>query len=162
MSINPDAIYAELIAARLSVPCPMPRCRAGVGRNCTTPNGWRTYHRAREKAAYGEPATPTKPRKHRLTEAQAQRIEAAAHYGQIYAADQHATLGGDAAERAVADSLLRHNLVEQTATTPSGERVLQLTADGWRTYWHHRLIIRHLPDDRHSTTCPCKGEEAFR
>lgn len=141
---------------RLSVPCPQPRCPAGVGDLCRTPNGWLTYHKAREKAVSGVSAA--KPRKHRLTDAQAQRIEWAAEAGVYYAAGQYANLRGDAAERAVADALLRAKLIQQVGTGDDGqERVLQLTADGWRTYWHHRLVIRRLPDDRHVATCPCEG-----
>jgi hypothetical protein len=139
--------------ARLSAPCPMPRCRAGVGRDCTTPNGWLTYHKARERAVRGE-ATPAH-RRPRLTDAQAQRIEWAAESGTYHAAGQYATLGGDATERACADALERHGYIEQYDPSDSGERKFRLTAEGWRTYWHHRLVIRRLPDGRHDSTCPC-------
>jgi hypothetical protein len=135
--------------ARLSAPCPMPRCRAAVGEGCRTPNGWLAYHKARERAVRGEQPKPT--RKHRLTDAQAQRIEVAAEYGQFCAPGQYADLGGDAAERAVADALERH-----------GERTMRLTAEGWRTYWHHRLVIRRLPDGRHDSTCPCASADLLR
>lgn len=145
---------------RLSAPCPMPRCPGRVGQDCQTPNGYRTYHKARERAVAGQP--PRKPGKPRLTDAQAQRIEAAAEYEVIYAAGQYATLGGDATERAVGDALLRHGWVEQTGESPSGERTMRLTAEGWRMYWHHRLVIRRLPDGRHTETCPCAREGAVR
>lgn len=144
--------------ARLSVPCPQPRCLARTGEDCRTPNGWLTYHKAREKAVRGE--APAAPRRHRLTDAQAQRIEVAAHYGQVYAAGQYANFAGDAAERAVADALVHHGLMEAVAADQYGERKLHLTAEGWRTYWHHRLVIRRLPDDQHAGTCPCAEEEA--
>lgn len=157
---DPDATYQQRHAARLSEPCPMPRCRAGVGQQCTTPNGWLAYHKARENAVLGVTPALAKPRKHRLTDAQAQRIELAAQFGQLYAADQHAALGGDAAERVCADALERAGLVAQVGTGDDGcERIFELTAEGWRTYWHHRLVIRRLPDERHAETCPCEAEE---
>lgn len=143
--------------ARLSAPCPMPRCRAQVGVDCTTPNGWLTYHKARERAVRGEQPRAT-ARRHRLTEAQAERVEIAAQHGHLYAPGQHAQFGGDAAERAVADALERHGLVEQVSADEYGERTLRLTAAGWRAYWHDRKVIRRLPEDQHSATCPCVAE----
>lgn len=142
----------------LTFACPRPRCPARVGEHCTTPNGWSTnFHKERIDLAYGR--TKPKPCKHRLTDSQAQRIEWAAEHGTYYAAGQHAHFGGDAAERAVADALLAHGYVEEAAVDGYGERCLRLTAEGWRTYWHHRLVIRRLPDGRHDTTCPCVTEE---
>jgi hypothetical protein len=154
--------YQERRALYLSVPCPMPRCGKPPGWACTTPNGWATLHKARIRAALGQTPAAPKPRKHRLTEAQAQRVEWAAEHGRIYAADQYATLGGDAAERACADALLRHGLVTQVDTTRSGERVLKLTADGWRAYHHDPKVIRRVPDDQHPGICPCRTAQEER
>lgn len=155
-----DALKAEH-ARRLSVPCPQPRCNAPIGQPCRTPNGWAAHHKARERALAGTPAA--KPHKHRLTDPQAEWIEWTAEAGVTYAADQRANYGGDARNRTVADALLKHGYVEQFDTTGDGERKLRLTAEGWRAYWHHKLIIRRLPNGRHETTCPCvkpNGAEA--
>lgn len=152
------AVESEFAARRRlarTVACPMPRCRAPIGADCRTPNGYAALHAARVRAASAGTAPKAKPRRHRLTDAQAQRIETAAEHGRIFAADQYGTLRGDAAERAVADALLRAGLVEQVRVLDSGERELRLTAEGWRTYWHHRLPIRRLPEARHAGTCPC-------
>lgn len=151
------AVETEFAARRRlarTVVCPMPRCRAPIGADCRTPNGYAALHSVRVKAAAGTPSK-VKPRRHRLTDAQAQRIETAAEHGRIFAADQYGTLRGDAADRACADALLRAGLVEQARVLDSGERELRLTADGWRAYWHHRLVIRRLPEERHAETCPC-------
>ncbi len=146
--------YVHAGAHIRTVACPRPRCPAGVGEDCRTPNGYVTgYHPERRDRAYGRPAAPK--RKPRLTDAQAQRIEIAAVHGQFHAAGQYANYSGDAAERAVADALLRAGLVEVTATDVYGERTLKLTPEGWRTYWHHRLVIRRHPDEQHDTLCPC-------
>lgn len=138
---------------RLSVPCPQPRCLAPVGHPCRTPNGWAAHHKARDRALAGTPAA--KPRKHRLTDPQLEWIEWTAEAGVTYAADQYATMGGDARDRTVADALLKHGYVEHFATGEGGERMLRLTAEGWRAYWHHPRIIIRLPNERHETTCPC-------
>lgn len=167
-TIDPDTDFEAAYAAGvtfthrrahiLTVACPRPRCRAGLGQHCITPNGWTAnFHRERADLAYGR-TKPARTRKHRLTDPQAVRIEVAAEYGQFYAAGQYANFSGDAAERAVADALLRAELVEQVAED-AYERTLRLTAEGWRTYWHHKLVIRRLPDDQHDSTCPCATEE---
>lgn len=158
---NPGMTYAEAVRHRQSVVCPMPRCRAQVGHPCRSPNGWGVgTHKARIWLADGEPPKQPKARKHRLTDAQAQRIEIAAEYGQFYAAGQYANFGGDATERAVADALLRNGLVEQASADEYGERKLVLTEAGWRAYWHDPKVIRRVPDERHADTCPCRANEA--
>lgn len=154
--------YAEGRRLYLSVPCPQPRCHARAGQDCTTPNGWAAFHKARDRASRGEQPKPAKPRRHRLSEAQAERVEWAARLGRYFAPDQYAQFGGNAAERAVADALQRHGLVEQFDTTESGERVFRLTEAGWRAYWHDPKVIRRLPDERHTELCPCAGAEALR
>lgn len=150
--------YQERVARYRSVQCPLPRCRAGVGDECRTPNGWAAHHVARERIARGEQPKPAKPRKHRLTEAQAERIEWAAQHGRYYAAGQYAQHGGDAAERAVADALERHGLIAETVRADDGERRFELTAAGWRAYWHDPKVIRRLPEDQHAARCPCAAQ----
>ena len=154
---TPEPSYADRVLHRQSVRCPMPRCSADVGQPCRTPNGWAAgTHKARIRLADGEPAKAAKPRRHRLTEAQAQRIEIAAEHGQFYAAGQYAQFGGDAAERAVADALLRHGLVEQASVDQYGERTLVLTEAGWRAYHEDPKVIRRVPDEQHPSMCPCR------
>ncbi len=149
-------------ARRLSQPCPMPRCPAGVGQECRTPNGWATYHKRRAWAvANGGAEPPSKPRTHRLSDAQAQRVEWAAERGVYYAPDRWATLRGDAAERACADALERAGLVVQFDTSPDGERMFRLTDEGWKVYHTHRLVIRRFDEARHDEECPCRRQTAF-
>lgn len=144
-------------AHRLSVACPRPRCPGVVGEGCRTPNGYLTYHAARERLVRGE--APAKVRPHRLTDPQAQRIEWAAEAGVLYAAGQYATLSGDATERQVADALEKHGYIRLDGESDSGERRFVLTELGWRTYWHSRLVIRRLPEEKHESTCPCTTKE---
>lgn len=155
--------YSHRRAHILTFVCPRPRCPGRAGEHCTTPNSWLAtggFHRERCDLAYRRTKT-AKPRKHRLTDPQAQHIEVAAETdGTITLAGQWAQFGGDAAERATGDALLRAGLFEQVAVDNHGygERTLQLTAEGWRQYWHNRLVIRRLPDQQHDTTCPCAAE----
>jgi hypothetical protein len=147
---------------RLSQPCPMPRCPAGVGQECQTPNGWATYHKRRAWAvANGGVEPPRKARALRLSDAQAQRIEWAAERGVYYAPDQYATLRGEAAERACADALERAGLVEQFDTSPDDERMFRLTTEGWKVYHTHRLVIRRFDESRHDDECPCRRPSPF-
>ncbi len=137
--------YAEQIAHLRSVACP--RCNAQPGQPCTTPNGYSTWHKARDRALNGiEPAPRRKGL--RLTEAQAERIEATAAYGDYYAPAPggRSTFGGDAAERAVVTALLDKGLFEMVGLTDEkdlrGEARYRLTTAGWRVYATHKLIIR--------------------
>lgn len=137
--------YAEQIGHLRSVACP--RCHARPGDPCTTPNGYTTRHKDRDRALAG---TAPKPRANglRLTEAQAERIERAAANGGDYWAPRpggQALFSGDGAERQVATALLDKGLfelVDAAVRNLSSEAHYRLTADGWRVYATHRLIIR--------------------
>lgn len=146
-----------------SFACTRPRCSAPVGVGCRTPNGYLAqFHRERVALAY--PSTkPVRARKHRLTDPQAAWIELAAEGDQhrMYAPDQYATLGGDAARRQTADALIAAGLFNVVDTTTDGERVLELTDAGWSTYWTHRLVIRRGTPD-HPDTCPCVTTDPAR
>lgn len=145
----------------LTVACPRPRCEARPGFHCRTPNGWgRDFHHERADAAYGRVRPKRKPR---LTDRQAEWLECAAETPDhlLYAPDQYATLSGDAAARTTADAMEAADLIRHIRTEENGqERVFELTGDGWRTYWTHRLVIRrsldHLNHLNHPPTCPCK------
>lgn len=154
--------YSHRRAHILTFVCPRPRCPARVGKDCLTPNGWLVaggFHKERCDLAYGR-TKPAKARRHRLTDAQAQRIEVAAETdGTITVAGTYANYSGDAADRAAGDALLNAGLMEQVAVDDYGYRTLRLTDEGWRTYWHNRLVIRRLPDQQHNTTCPCATEQ---
>jgi hypothetical protein len=144
-------------AHKLRNPCSRPRCGAKVGEECRTPNGYRTHHRERDSDL------KSVPRRHRLTDAQARRIEWAAERGVYYAPGQYATLRGEAAERACADALERAGLVEQFGTTASEERMFRLTTDGWKAYHSSVLVIRRFDESRHDEQCPCvRPMSAFR
>lgn len=135
--------YAERRAARLAVPCP--RCHAQIGRECTTPNGYATrQHKERDAATAGE--TPKAPKLGRLSDAQAQRIEAAAEAGYVAAPrwapfDVHDRANITCVEKLTAKGLMV--LVEET----SERRRYVLTVAGWKVYREHRLVIRRLSAD---------------
>ncbi len=141
-------------AERLKDPCSRPRCGAKPGEECRTPNGYRTHHASR-----GRVAAVNRP--HRLSDAQAQRIEWAAEQGVFEAPDQYATLRGDATKRACADALERAGLIVQVGTTEYDWRIFALTVDGWKAYHESPLVIRRVPDDKHPPICPCRPKDAF-
>ncbi len=140
-----------------SFACPRPRCGARIGASCTTPNGWLAqFHRERVDLAYGI-VRNARPR--RLTDTQAQWIEAAAESDDhlLYAPDQYGTLRGDRARRQTADAMEAAGLIHQVGIGSDGcERVFALTDAGWSTYWTHRLVIRRGSPPEHPDTCPCK------
>jgi len=140
-----------------TVACPAPRCTGWVGESCRTPNG-RTvgFHKVRVDLSYGRTKVTTRP--HRLTDPQADAIERMAEAGELWAPGKWANFRGDRARRAVADALVAHGYASVHRESEHGERCLRLTADGWRTYWHHRRVIRRLPDEQHEATCPCADE----
>lgn len=150
-----DGTYSDTVSA---VRCPRPRCYGGTwrGQSCTTPNGWgRGFHTERVRLAFGLPAPKAK---HRLSDAQAERLEWAAVHPEhhLYAPDQYAQFSGDAADRNCADAMVKAGLLELVATSPSGERTLTPTAAGWHLYHTHKLVIqRDLTHLGHPATCPC-------
>lgn len=136
-----SATYAELRAERLSKPCP--RCNAQVDRECTTPNGWLTYHKVRDAVVRGETVKASKPG--RLTDAQAQRIERAAEHGTVWA-PHRANFGGERAQITVVETLAGHGILALVGDD-GHERTFALTVEGWRVYRTHRLVIRRLSED---------------
>lgn len=163
-SVDFDAAYAAGVTFTHSgnhirtFACPRKRCPARSGDSCRSPNGWGVaggFHKERTDLAYGR-TRPAKPRKHRLTDAQAQKLEVAAETDdhRLYAVGQYAQFGGDAADRQTADAMERGGLIHQVGEN-RGDRIFELTDEGWRVYHTHRLIIRRaLPD--HPATCPCR------
>lgn len=147
--------YQSRQTAVRAVRCP--RCHAEPGQQCTTPNGWAALHKARINAAAGR--QPAKRGTFRLSDAQAERLEWAAEAGVFYAPDQYAAHAGDAARRAVADALVRAGLVEETGPQQCGERALRLTAEGWRVWCTHRLVIRRFPEGQHPEACWCRRDD---
>ncbi len=141
-------------AEKLKDECDKPYCRAKPGQECRTPNGHRTHHKTRGRVAAVK-------RPHRLSDAQAERIEWAAEQGTFEAPDQYATLRGDAKRRACADALERAGLVVQVGTTGYGWRIFALTAAGWAAYHESPLVIRRFDESRHDETCPCRKQTAF-
>jgi hypothetical protein len=141
-------------AEKLKDPCDRPRCGAKPGEECKTPNGYRTHHKSRGRLAAVK-------RPHRLSDAQAQRIEWAAENGVFYAPGQWANLRGDATKRACADALERARLVEQVGWTDAGERIFRLTEAGWGAYHESPLVIRRVPDEQHPPVCPCRPSTPF-
>lgn len=143
--------------------CDRPHCRAKTwpGSLCTTPNGWMTrFHAGRVRAAFGTPAPASKP--HRLTDAQAQRLEWCAvdpdHH--MYAPGQYANFRGDAANRGCADAMVKAGLLELVSQSNTGERTLTPTPAGWDLYHTHKLVIRRdLAPLGHPDTCPCTPRE---
>lgn len=142
-------------AATFSTICP--RCSAQPGNHCLTPNGYRTLHKVRIAAGQGQQPTAPAKRTHRLSDAQAQRIEWAAQDGRYLAPWQYAQFRGEAAERKVADALEHHGYIKQTGTTLDGYRVFELTEAGWAAYHNDPRVIRRLPDDQHPDICPCRA-----
>jgi hypothetical protein len=145
-----------------SFACPRKRCPARAGESCTTPNGWLAAggaHKERADLAYGR-TKPVKPRKHRLTDRQAQWLEGIAENEshRWHATDKYAQFSGDAADRATADAMERGGLIHQVGEE-RGERIFELTVEGWRLYWTHRLVIRRGTPPGHPATCPCKATE---
>lgn len=102
-----------------------------------------------EAAATPVPAKDTRqstPRGVRLSEAQAERIEAAAEFGGRYEVSL-AHFHGDAADRQSVNALEAKGILREAARPSHGYwRVMKLTAFGWQVYRQHRLIIRRLPD----------------
>ncbi len=141
-------------AEKLNDPCDRPRCKAKPGEECRTPNGYRTHHASRGRVAAVK-------RPHRLTDAQAERIEWAAEQGTFEAPGQYATLRGDAKRRACADALERVGLVAQVGETNYGWRIFELTEAGWKAYHESPLVIRRFDESRHDETCPCRRRTAF-
>lgn len=124
----------------LSVACPFRHCRASVGAWCTTPTGWRTMHTARLDAARGVQRPAAKPRKVRLTDPQAERVECAALNQGRYLVSNYSH-SGDASDRASMRSMVDKGvfgLVERG----HHDDVYELTGLGWELYRTDPLVIR--------------------
>ncbi len=84
----------------------------------------------------------------RLSEAQAEEIERAAHCdGVVYVSTAH--FHGDAQHRQSTNALERKGILRDTGVTTDGgwDRRLELTSFGWQVYRRHRLVIRRLSDE---------------